>query len=212
MEYQGPQADILRALSRFSYQMEGLHPPLTSSRTLNRTYEEKLVGMVAAKAAASLLFPAPLWRAYTIWKAIPYLFRGVRCLLRGQMYVEVLDALSIGISLIRGDFTTASSVRFLLGLGELLEEWTHKKSVSDLAQCMSLNIDRVWLKTPQGSVLTPLSQVQTGDQVCVRLGGLIPLDGVITEGEVMVNQASLTGESIPVPKCPGMTVYAGTVV
>ena len=126
--------------------------------------------------------------------------------------MEVLDALSIGISLIRGDFSTASSVRFLLGLGGLLEEWTHKKSVSDLAQCMSLNIDRVWLKTPQGDVLTPLSQIQTGSLVCVRLGGMIPLDGVIAEGEVMVNQASLTGESVPVPKRPGMTVYAGTVV
>ena len=212
VEYQGAQADILEAFRRFSYEMEELHPSISSSRELNRIYEEKLVGMVAAKAAAVLFFPAPLQAAYTIWKAIPHLFRGVRCLLRRQMYVEVLDALSIGISLLRGDFTTASSVRFLLGLGELLEEWTHKKSVSDLAQCMSLNIDRVWLKTPQGDILTPLSQIQTGDRVCVRLGGLIPLDGVITEGEVMVNQASLTGESIPVPKCAGMTVYAGTVV
>ena len=212
VEYQGAQADILEAFRRFSYEMEELHPSISSSRELNRIYEEKLVGMVAAKAAAVLFFPAPLQAAYTIWKAIPHLFRGVRCLLRRQMYVEVLDALSIGISLLRGDFTTASSVRFLLGLGELLEEWTHKKSVSDLAQCMSLNIDRVWLKTPQGDILTPLSQIQTGDRVCVRLGGLIPLDGVITEGEVMVNQASLTGESRPVPKCAGMTVYAGTVV
>ncbi len=118
----------------------------------------------------------------------------------------------MGISLIRGDFTTASSVGFLLGLGELLEEWTRKKSVSDLAQSMSLNIDRVWLKTPQGDVLVPLSVVQPGDQVRVRLGGLIPLDGMIAEGEIMVNQASLTGESIPVPKRAGMTVYAGTVV
>ena len=212
VEYQGSQAEILRAFSQFSYQMDGLHPPVSSSRALNRTYEEKLVGMAAAKAVSVLFFPAPLRIAYTVWKAIPHLFRGLRCLLRGQMVVEVLDALSIGISLLRGDFSTASSVRFLLGLGELLEEWTHKKSVSDLAQCMSLNIDRVWLKTPQGEILTPLSQIQTGDQVCVRLGGLIPLDGVITEGEVMVNQASLTGESIPVPKRAGMTVYAGTVV
>ena len=212
VEYQGSQAEILRAFSQFSYQMDGLHPPVSSSRALNRTYEEKLVGMAAAKAVSVLFFPAPLRIAYTVWKAIPHLFRGLRCLLRGQMVVEVLDALSIGISLLRGDFSTASSVRFLLGLGELLEEWTHKKSVSDLAQCMSLNIDRVWLKTPQGEILTPLSQIQTGDQVCVRLGGLIPLDGVITEGEVMVNQASLTGESIPVPKRVGMTVYAGTVV
>ncbi len=168
--------------------------------------------MAAAKAVSVLFFPAPLRIAYTVWKAVPHLLRGLRCLLRGQMVVEVLDALSIGISLLRGDFATASSVRFLLGLGELLEEWTHKKSVSDLAQCMSLNIDRVWLRTPQGDALTPLSQIQTGDQVCVRLGGLIPLDGVITEGEVMVNQAFLTGESIPVPKRAGMTVYAGTVV
>ncbi len=211
VEYQGSQVEILQAFSRFSYQMDSLHPPV-SSRALNRTYEEKLVGMAAAKAVSVLFFPAPLRIAYTVWKAVPHLFRGLRCLLRGQMVVEVLDALSIGISLLRGDFSTASSVRFLLGLGELLEEWTHKKSVSDLAQCMSLNIDRVWLRTPQGDVLTPLSEIQTSDQVCVRLGSLIPLDGVITEGEVMVNQASLTGESIPVPKRTGMTVYAGTVV
>ena len=212
VEYRGTQAEILWAFRQFSYEMEGLQPPVSSSRALNRTYGEKLVGMAAAKAVSVLFFPAPLQIAYTVWKASPHLFRGLRCLLRGQMVVEVLDALSIGISLLRSDFATASSVRFLLGLGELLEEWTHKKSVSDLAQCMSLNIDRVWLKTPQGEVLTPLSQIQTGDRVCVRLGGLIPLDGVITEGEVMVNQASLTGESIPVPKRAGMTVYAGTVV
>ena len=143
VEYRGPQTEILRAFSRFSYQMDGLHPPISSSRALNRTYEEKLVGMAAVKAVSVLFFPAPLRIAYTVWKAIPHLFRGLRCLLRGQMVVEVLDALSIGISLLRGDFSTASSVRFLLGLGELLEEWTHKKSVSDLAQCMSLNIDRV---------------------------------------------------------------------
>ena len=180
VEYQGSQAEILRAFSQFSYQMDGLHPPVSSSRALNRTYEEKLVGMAAAKAVSVLFFPAPLRIAYTVWKAIPHLLRGLRCLLRGQMVVEVLDALSIGISLLRGDFATASSVRFLLGLGELLEEWSHKKSVSDLAQCMSLNIDQVWLRTPQGEVLMPLSQIQTGDQVCVRLGGLIPLDGVIT--------------------------------
>ena len=189
VEYQGTQADILRAFRQFSYKMEDL-PLVSSSRALNRTYEEKLVGMAAAKAVSVLFFPAPLQIAYTVWKASPHLFRGLRCLLRGQIVVEVLDALSIGISPLRGDFSTASSVRFLLGLGELLEEWTHKKSVSDLAQCMSLNINRV----------------------CVRLGGLIPLDGVITEGEVMVNQASLTGESIPVPKRTGMTVCAGTVV
>lgn len=211
VEYRGRKEDILQALRRFFYQPEGLVPS-PSSRKLNRLYEEKLVGMVTIKAASILFFPAPLQIAYTIWKSVPYLVRGIRCLLRGQMYVEVLDGLSIGISLIRGDFATASSVRFLLGLGELLEEWTHKKSVSDLAQCMSLNIDRVWLSTPQGDVLTPLSQIQAGDPIRVRMGGMIPLDGVIAAGEVMVNQASLTGESVPVPKGPGMTVYAGTVV
>ncbi len=128
------------------------------------------------------------------------------------MRVELLDGLSIGISMIRRDFSTASSVMFLLGLGELLEEWTHKKSVDDLARCMSLNIDRVWLKTSSGEILVPLNQVKAGDRISVRMGGLIPLDSTIEEGEVMVNQASLTGESIPVPKRPGTAVYAGTVV
>ncbi|MCM1092011.1 MAG: heavy metal translocating P-type ATPase [Butyrivibrio sp.] len=214
VEYQGSKEEILLAISRFSYQMDGLKEqlPLHSSRELNRVYQEKLAGMVVMKAANRIFFPAPLRAVTAVWKAVPYLFRGLRCLLRGQLYVEVLDALSIGISLLRGDFSTASSVRFLLGLGELLEEWTHKKSVSDLAQCMSLNIDRVWLKTSEGEVMVPLSQIQTDDRVCVRMGSMIPLDGVIAEGEVMVNQASLTGESVPVPKSVGMTVYAGTVV
>ena len=139
VEYQGSQADILQAFSQFSYEMEDLHPPISSSRELNRLYEEKLVGMVAVKAAGMLFFPAPLRIAYTIWKSAPYLFRGMRCLLRGQLYVEVLDGLSIGISLFRGDFATASSVRFLLGLGELLEEWTHKKSVNDLKPVSTLS-------------------------------------------------------------------------
>ena len=186
--------------------------PLHSSRALNRAYEEKLVGRVVYKAVRSLFFPAPLRIAYTLWKSIPYLFRGLKCLLQGNLRVELLDGLSIGISMVRRDFATAGSVMFLLGLGELLEEWTHKKSVDDLARCMSLNIDRVWLKTPSGEVLTPLNQVKTGDRIAVRMGGLIPLDSTIEEGEVMVNQASLTGESIPVPKRPGTAVYAGTVV
>ena len=170
------------------------------------------MGRIAFKAVRSLFFPAPLRIAYTLWKSIPYLFRGVRCLLRGKLRVELLDGLSIGISMVRRDFATAGSVMFLLELGELLEEWTHKKSVDDLARCMSLNIDRVWLKTPSGEVLVPLNQVKTGDRIAVRMGGLIPLDSTIEEGEVMVNQASLTGESIPVPKRPGTAVYAGTVV
>ena len=214
IEYQASRAGLLEQLSRFSYEMEGLKElaPQSSGRALNRTYMEKLVGKVVFKAARTLFLPVPLRIAYTVWQAVPYVFRGLKSLLRGKLRVEVLDGLSIGISIARLDFDTASSVMFLLGLGELLEEWTHKKSVDDLARCMSLNIDKVWLKTPDGDVLTPLSQVQTGDMVSLRLGGMVPLDGVIDRGEIMVNQASLTGESIPVPKGVGMTVYAGTVV
>ena len=214
IEYQGDRQDLLRALAGFSYQNHALAElvPLHSSRALNRAYEEKLVGMVAFKAVRSLFFPAPLRTAYAVVKAVPYLFRALRCLLRRQLHVELLDGISICLSMARRDFDTASSVMFLLRLGELLEEWTHKKSVENLARSMSLNIDRVWMKTENGEELLPLHQVQAGDQVVVRMGGMIPLDGTIVEGEVMVNQASLTGESIPVPKRPGSSVYAGTVV
>ena len=138
--------------------------------------------------------------------------RGLRRLLRGQLRVELLDALSIGLSMARRDFGTAGSVMFLLELGELLEEWTHKKSVDDLARCMALGVDRVWLRTGEGETLVPISQVAAGDRIVVRMGGVIPLDGRVAEGEVMVNQASLTGESLPVAKRPGTNVYAGTVV
>ena len=210
--YHMDRAVLLRRISGFSYPRHGQLTAAHSGRLLNRSYEEKLVGLVAFKAVRTLFFPAPLRTAYTLWKSLPYLLRGLRYLLRGQFHVELLDGLSVGISMVRRDFDTAASVMFLLRLGELLEEWTHKKSVEDLARSMSLNIDRVWLKTPEGEVLTPLAQIQTGDAIAVRMGGLIPVDGVIQEGEVMVNQASLTGESIPVPKRPGATVYAGTVV
>lgn len=214
IQYCGERASILKHLACFSYQMTGLTElvPINSGRALNRVYEEKLVGMAVFKAARSLFFPTPLNIAYTVWKSVPYLLRGMGCLLRGKLQVELLDGLSIGISMARLDFGTAGSVMFLLRLGELLEEWTHKKSVDDLARCMSLNIDRVWLKTPEGNVLTPLTQIQQGDRIAVHMGGLIPLDSVIEEGEVLVNQASLTGESIPVSKRPGTAVYAGTVV
>lgn len=212
--YQDIREDLLQQISRFSYDAESVADlaPLHSGRALNRAYEEKLVGRVVFKAIRSLFFPAPLRIAYTLWRSIPYLLRGIKCLFQGKMRVELLDGLSIGISMIRRDFSTASSVMFLLGLGELLEEWTHKKSVDDLARCMSLNIDRVWLKTSSGEILVPLNHVKAGDRIAVRMGGLIPLDSTIEEGEVMVNQASLTGESIPVPKRPGTAVYAGTVV
>ena len=212
--YRGGREDLLARLSRFSYADPAVADlaPIHSGRALNREYQERLVGMVAFKAVRSVFFPAPLRAVYTVYKAIPYLFRGVRTLLKGHLHVEVLDALSIGVSVVRRDFSTAGSVMFLLGLGELLEEWTHKKSVDDLARCMSLNVDKVWLKTGDTDVLVPLNQVHTGDLITVNMGGLIPLDSTIEEGEVMVNQASLTGESVPVPKRPGTAVYAGTVV
>ena len=212
--YKGERRDVLSALRGFSYGDEsvkglaGIH----SSRAINRAYQEKLVWMVSFKAFRTLFFPAPLRAAYTIVKSVPYMYRAARCLLRRQLHVEVLDGISVGISVFRQDFGTAGSVMFLLGLGELLEEWTHKKSVEDLARSMSLNIDRVWLKTPDGEVQVPLSQIRPGDEICVRVGGVIPLDGTLVDGEVMVNQASLTGESVPVPKRPGTAVYAGTVV
>lgn len=214
IEYTGSRQALLERLSAFSYQDRALGElrQVPSSRALNQAYEEKLVGMVICKAVRSLFFPAPLRAAYAIVKAAPYLFRALGCLLKGRLHVEVLDGVSIFVSLLRRDFSTASSVMFLLGLGELLEEWTHKKSVDDLARSMSLNIDRVWLKTEDGEELVPLRSVQPGDQVAVRVGSMIPLDGAILEGEVMVNQASLTGESIPVAKRPGAWVYAGTVV
>lgn len=195
IEYGGDRGVILDALKRFSYQNKALGKlaPIHSTRALIRTYEEKLVGMVAFKALRTLFFPAPLRAVYTVFRSIPYLFRAARCLRCRRLQVEVLDGISVGLSMIRREFDTAGSVMFLLGLGELLEEWTHKKSVDDLAQSMSLNIDRVWLKTAGGEVLTPLHQIQAGDQVSVRMGSMIPLDGTITEGEVMVNQASLTG-------------------
>jgi heavy metal translocating P-type ATPase len=213
IQYRGDRAEVLSCLAGFSFQLPGLAElAQPSGRALNRVYQEKLVGMISFRAIRALFFPAPLRMAYTLVRSVPYLFRGLKCLVKGKLHVEVLDALSIGISMARLDFGTAGSVMFLLGLGELLEEWTHKKSVDDLARCMSLNIDRVWRRTPEGDVLTPLTQVQTGDLLVLRLGNMIPLDGTLYEGEVMVNQASLTGESIPVPKSPGMTLYAGTVV
>ena len=206
---------LLSSLRRFSYSDKAVQAfsGIQSGRAINRAYQEKLVGLVCGKAARSLFLPAPLQAAWAVVTAVPYVLRGLGCLIRRQMHVELLDGLSIGISLVRRDFGTAGSVMFLLRLGELLEEWTHKRSVDNLARSMSLNIDRVWLKTPDGDeILVPLTQVQPGDRICVRTGGMIPLDSVVDQGEVTVNQASLTGESIPVPKRPGSAVYAGTVV
>ena len=212
--YDGNRQTVLEAIRQFSWQEaeRTTSLPAHSTRALNREFEEKLVAKVVCKAACTLFLPSPLRIARILWHMIPFVRRGLRCLLCRRIKVELLDALSISISAFRGDFDTAGTVMFLLEVGELLEEWTRKKSVADLARCMSLNVDRVWLRTAQGEVLVPVSQIQPGDAVVVRAGGIIPVDGLVLEGEVTVNQASLTGESIPVPKRPGGAVYAGTVV
>ena len=212
--YDGTRQAVLNEIRHFSWQEAERTTalPAHSSRALNREFEEKLVAKVVCKAACTLFLPSPLRIARILWHMIPFVRRGLRCLLRRRIKVELLDALSISISACRRDFGTAGMVMFLLEVGELLEEWTRKKSVADLARCMSLNVDRVWLRTAQGEVLVPVSQIQPGDAVVVRAGGIIPVDGLVLEGEVTVNQASLTGESIPVPKRSGGAVYAGTVV
>ncbi len=212
--YDGDRQTVLEDIRHFSWQEaeRTTSLPAHSTRALNREFEEKLVTKVVCKAACTLFLPSPLRIARILWHMIPFVRRGLRCLLRRRIKVELLDALSISISACRRDFGTAGMVMFLLEVGELLEEWTRKKSVADLARCMSLNVDRVWLRTAQGEVLVPVSQIQPGDAVVVRAGGIVPVDGLVLEGEVTVNQASLTGESIPVPKRPGGAVYAGTVV
>ena len=212
--YDGTRQAVLNEIRHFSWQEAERTTalPAHSTRALNREFEEKLVAKVVCKAACTLFLPPPLRLARILWHMVPFVRRGLGCLLRRRVKVELLDALSISISAFRGDFDTAGTVMFLLEVGELLEEWTRKKSVADLARCMSLNVDRVWLRTAQGEVLAPVSQIQPGDAVVVRAGGIIPVDGLVLEGEVTVNQASLTGESIPVPKRPGGAVYAGTVV
>ena len=212
--YAGERETVLFAIGGFTWTKaeESVTLPSHSIRELNREFQEKLVGKVLMKGAAALFLPAPLRVARVIWHMTPFLHKGFRCLNRGKIKVELLDALSIGISVGRRDFGTAGMVMFLLEIGELLEDWTRKKSVADLAESLSLHVDRVWLKTEADEVLTPIGQIQPGDWVVVRAGGVIPLDGVVAEGEITVNQASLTGESVPVAKRPGGAVYAGTVV
>ena len=214
IRYIGDRENIIRAIAQFNYTAPSVTAltPTHSGRALNREYQEKLVGKVITKFACTLFLPAPLQIARTIWLSLPFLGRGLKRLIHRELKVELLDALSIGVSMVRRDFSTAGSVMFLLDIGELLEEWTHKKSVDDLARCMSLNVKRVWLKTDDAEVLVPLSNIAVGDRILVRMGSVIPLDGEVVEGEVMVNQASLTGESMPVAKRSGTQVYAGTVI
>ncbi|MDD4849955.1 MAG: heavy metal translocating P-type ATPase [Gemmiger sp.] len=212
--YRESRAAVLKALAAFRFEDEklALAVPQTTARATARAYQEKMVNLVLFKAMRTLFFPAPLRTAWAALTSLRFFWRGLCCLWRRKLAVEVLDALSIGISMLRGDFATAGSVMFLLNLGELLEEWTRKKSLDDLARCMSLNIDRVWRKQGESEVLVPVSQVQPGDFVAVHTGNMVPLDGRVVSGEAMVNQASLTGEAIAVRKSTDAYVYAGTVV
>ena len=212
--YRGRRADAVQALSRYKFDQPELDALVTTadSRKLNQEYQEKMCDLVAGHFFRKLFLPAPIRAAYTVWRSIAFVWKGVRCLLRRKLEVEVLDALSIGVSVLRGDFNTAGSVMFLLNLGSLLEEWTRKKSLDDLARSMALNVDKVWVRSQGTEVLLPLTKVQPGDEIVVRSGNMVPLDGTVIEGEAMVNQAALTGESMPVRKANGATVYAGTVV
>ena len=210
--YEGKREGMILALSRFSYKgNEGLVPSQTG-RALNREYEDKLVLTVVDRVISTLFYPIPLKRVITGVKAIPYLFKGLQTLFQRKIEVYLLDAVAISASILTGDYDTASSVMFLLSVGEILEEWTHKKSVDDLARTMSLNVDKVWTLVQGEEVLLPLNEVEVGQEIIVRTGNMIPLDGKVSFGEAMVNQASMTGESIPVRKKIGSSAYAGTVV
>ena len=211
--YTGARAAVLHGAAAFRFDVQALtEVSANSPRAVNHEYQEKLVNLTLFHFARKLFLPAPIRFAYTAVCSVRYLWHGLRSLLHRRLEVEVLDALSIGVSMLRGDFSTAGSVMFLLRLGELLEEWTRKKSLGDLAHCMSLNVDRVWQLTAEGEVLVPISQIRTGDATIVHTGSVIPLEGKVLDGEASVNQASLTGEAEPVRKAAGAVVYAGTVV
>ena len=212
--YTGKRTAAIAILAGYKFDVAEYDALVTSadSRRLNREYQDKMFDLVAGRCLRKLFLPAPLDAAYTAFRSIRFLWKGVRCVLSRRLEVEVLDALSIGVSLLRGDFGTAGSVMFLLNLGSLLEEWTRKKSLDDLARSMALNVDKVWVRSQGTEVLVPLTKVRSGDEVVVRSGNMIPLDGTVLEGETMVNQAALTGEAMPVRKTEGSTLYAGTVV
>ncbi len=209
--YAGSRDAMLHALAVFSYARSEELAPEHSSRALNREFEDKLVFTVLRRAGNQLFLPSPIRTAIAIFRSAKYIKAGLTSLLHGRLTVSVLDATAVTVSMVRGDFATAGSVMFMLRLGEILEEWTHKKSVADLAGAMSLNVDKVWLKADGTEILVPIGDVKAGDCIVVRTGGMIPLDGKVVDGEATVNQASITGESMPVPKGPGSYVYAGTV-
>lgn len=214
INYIGDREEIVTLLKHFRYDEVEVPTGLVenSGRELNAQYQEKLVNKVIFRYAGRLFLPYPVRACVTTVKSVKYICKGLNCLWHKKIEVPVLDATAIGVSVIRRDFETAGSVMFLLGIGELLEEWTHKKSVDDLARTMSLNVGKVWLVKNDNEVLVPSSEIEVGDKVVVRMGKIIPFDGQVTAGEAMVNQASLTGESAPVRKCENSYVYAGTVV
>lgn len=215
IEYVGDREQIIELLRHFHYESANVPQTVikTSGRELNNSYQEKLIGSVVWHYSKKLLLPLPIRIALTIGRSVKYIGIGLKCLLQRKIEVPVLDATAITVSLITKDFSTASSIMFLLGIGELLEEWTHKKSVDDLARSMSLNVSKVWLRTPENQeILVEYSKIEKGDKVVVHMGNVIPFDGEVLDGDAMVNQASLTGESVPVQRTVGNTVFAGTVV
>ena len=212
--YQADRTALIRALAAFSFASEqaiALVPEHTS-RQLNREYEDKLVFTVCRRAFSRLFLPYPITTAIALFRSVKYIKEGLKALWHGKLSVAVLDATAVTVSMLRGDFNTAGSVMFMLRLGEILEEWTHKKSVADLAGAMALNVDKVWLQSGETELLVPIGDVRPGDRMIVRTGNLIPLDGKVVSGEATVNQASITGESLPVAKRAGSYVYAGTVI
>lgn len=215
IEYVGDREQIIELLRHFHYESANVPQTVikTSGRELNNSYQEKLIGSVVWHYSKKLLLPLPIRIALTIGRSVKYIGIGLKCLLQRKIEVPVLDATAITVSLITKDFSTASSIMFLLGIGELLEEWTHKKSVDDLARSMSLNVSKVWIRTPENQeILVESSKIEKGDKVVVHMGNVIPFDGEVLDGDAMVNQASLTGESVPVQRTVGNTVFAGTVV
>ena len=215
IEYVGDREQIIELLRHFHYESANVPQTVikTSGRELNNSYQEKLIGSVVWHYSKKLLLPLPIRIALTIGRSVKYIGIGLKCLLQRKIEVPVLDATAITVSLVTKDFSTASSIMFLLGIGELLEEWTHKKSVDDLARSMSLNVSKVWLRTPENQeILVESSKIEKGDRVVVHMGNVIPFDGEVVDGDAMVNQASLTGESVPVQRTVGNTVFAGTVV
>ena len=211
--YGGQRQSVIAALAAFSFsEAEAMDlVPEHTARALNREFEDKLAVTVMRRCISKLFLPVPITSALAVIRSVRYIREGLKALWHGKLSVAVLDATAVTVSLVRGDFSTAGSVMFMLRLGEILEEWTHKKSVADLAGAMSLNVDKVWLQVGGTEVLTPVSDVQEGDLVVVRTGGMIPLDGKVVSGEAMVNQSSMTGESMPAVKRVGSYVYAGTV-